>query len=98
MAIMFIAWLLLKRTTVLTSETSQSRTDPASDASQLLSENDMIGVTTRSRLSDFVNINNVDLYRDEYSEVGGDIEVEDTVSKRMNGKMGPLWRLYYWLI
>ncbi|KAH9485215.1 putative amino-acid permease PB1C11.02 [Psilocybe cubensis] len=96
MVIMLIAWLLLNRTA---PETAQSEAQMAPELSQLLPDsNNNLGIKPMPRLSDLVDVNVVDLYRDEYLEVEGDFEVEDKVTKRLNGRLGHLWRLYYWII
>jgi len=46
---------------------------------------------------DLVDINTVDLIRDEYDEED-DTEGEDEITSRLHGKMKLLWTFYYWLI
>jgi len=48
---------------------------------------------------DLVDPGAVDLRRDEYDEPVGVLdESEDIVQKRLSGRTGVLWTIYYWLI
>ncbi|KDR75290.1 hypothetical protein GALMADRAFT_69558 [Galerina marginata CBS 339.88] len=92
--VMFVAWMLFQRSRQQPVENIDSSSD------QLLEES---GPTTsikkNSRFHDLVDADTVDLYREEYAEdVQADAEVEDEVTKRLNGNMRALWRLYYWLV
>lgn len=48
--------------------------------------------------SDLVDVNTVDLFRDEYEEALIDEVVNADREKRSQGKARWLWRVYYWLV
>ena len=48
--------------------------------------------------SDLVDVNTVDLMRDEYAEEYVDSVGDDERDKRYNGKVRWLWRVYYWVV
>jgi len=51
------------------------------------------------RFTDLVDIDGIDLRRDEYDEQSDDHEEETTRNKRLNrGKMWILWKLYYSIV
>jgi hypothetical protein len=45
-----------------------------------------------------VDVTTVDLIKDEYGEEETDIIDEDDRDERIKGKVGLLWRIYYWLV
>ena len=96
MVVMFFTWLFLS-----CRESEQSAGSPAEP---LLSDPGMdvdggspnfLNKTLKSH--DLVDIDTVDLIRDEYNEED-DIESEDEVTSRLSGKMKLLWTFYYWLV
>ncbi|KAF8973198.1 amino acid permease-domain-containing protein [Flammula alnicola] len=95
--VMFIAWMVLKRPTLQISQLSES-TPSASDHS--LPESTLIlrNNKKKSRFHDLVDVESVDLYRDEYTEEVVESAAEDEITKRLNGKARLLWSLYYWLV
>ena len=92
---MYFAWLLLSR-----GESGQS-VDPASVP--LLSDPGIDGSRPsgldreRIKYHDLVDIDAVDLTRDEYDEED-DTGDEDKIASRLKGKMKLLWTFYYWLV
>ncbi|KAF4620986.1 hypothetical protein D9613_000345 [Agrocybe pediades] len=98
MVIMFVAWMVVRG---FGHDGTLLREDPISSPSEpLLPESSTASSLGRrkSRLHDLVDVDSVDLYRDEYAEDPIEVEAEDEVSKRLNGRLGLLWRLYYWLV
>ena len=96
MVVMFFTWLFLSR--------RESEQIVGSTSEPLLSNPGMDGgipshVNRDKTLKyhDLVNIDTVDLIRDEYDEED-DMEGEDEITSRLNGKMKLLWTLYYWLV
>lgn len=52
-----------------------------------------------SRFHDLVDISSVDLYKDEYVEPGdGGSMSEDLMRKRLDGRWGVLWKIFYLLV
>ena len=95
MVVMFLTWLFLSR-----REAEKS----AGSASEPLLGMDVDGGSpshlNRDKIlkyHDLVDIDTVDLIRDEYEEED-DIESEDEVTSRLSGKMKLLWTFYYWLV
>ena len=96
MVVMFFTWLIFSRRE---SEQSAGLTSEA-----LLSDPGMDGGSPSHldrdktlKYHDLVNIDTVDLIRDEYNEED-DMEGEDEVTSRLSGKMKLLWTFYYWLV
>ena len=97
MVVMFFTWLILSR-----RESEQS----AGSVSEPLLSDPGITVDGGSpshldrdkslKYHDLVDIDAVDLLRDEYDEED-DIEGEE-VTSRLSGKMKLLWTFYYWLV
>ena len=92
---MFFAWLFFSR-----RESEQS----ADSTSEPLLSDPGIDGDSPSRLNrdktlkyhDLVDVDTVDLIRDEYDEE--DMESEDEIAIRLSGKMRLLWTFYYWLV
>ena len=96
MVVMFFTWLFLSR--------RESEQSADSTSEPLLSDPGMDGNNPSHldrdktpKYHDLVNVDTVDLMRDEYDEED-DIEGEDEVTSRLNGKMKLLWTFYYWLV
>ena len=88
--VMFFAWLFFSRRE---SELSARSLFPdPSDGNSPSRPN-----RNEVKYHDLVDINTVDLIRDEYDEED-DTGVEDEMTSRLNGKMKLLWTFYYWLI
>jgi hypothetical protein len=47
--------------------------------------------------SDMVDVNTVDLSKDEYVEGDADRADDEQRNKRIKGKTGHIWRLYNWI-
>ncbi|KIM45065.1 hypothetical protein M413DRAFT_65884 [Hebeloma cylindrosporum] len=95
-AVMFTAWMLLKRPRHANDEPSEdsSDTDPL-----LPRSNKHANDRTISRFHDLVDAETVDLFADEYTEEEqSDSDAEDEATKRKTGRMRLVWSLYYWLI
>jgi amino acid transporter, AAT family len=93
---MFFAWLFLSRRE--SEQTAGSTSEP------LLSDPGIDGGSPNRlnrdktlRYHDLVDVDTVDLIRDEYDEVD-DMESEDEVASRLTGEMRLLWTFYYWLV
>lgn len=52
----------------------------------------------RSWFSDLVNVDTVDLFRDEYVEQEEDKTDGEERKRRIIGRGGFLWRIYYWVV
>ncbi|KAI6110534.1 amino acid permease-domain-containing protein [Pisolithus croceorrhizus] len=100
MAVMYIAWLIVKGTLAwpFPVDISGNPLRSAGETTPLIhtsrSEHSKIGL---GAAFDIVDILAVDLYEDEYVEVSED-GVEDGVrEQRLNGPFGPLWRVFYYI-
>ena len=92
MIVMCLAWLFLSR--------RESGRSVCSAPDSLLSDPGIDGGIPkgeRIKYHDLVDIDTVDLTRDEYDE-GDDTGEEDEVASRLSGKMKLLWTFYYWLV
>lgn len=94
MGVMFFAWMLSRR----------PNTQSQIQANVTYSEDYPPGSQSRvtkalPRLYDLVDISTVNLYQDEYTEsMEGDVDAEDVMRKRIDGKLGILWKIYYFLV
>jgi AAT family amino acid transporter len=97
MVVMFFTWLFLRR--------RESEQSAGSASEPLLSDPEMevdsgsprhLNRDKTLKYHDLVDIDTVDLVRDEYDEEE-DIE-EDEVMSRLSGKMKLLWTFYYWFV
>lgn len=100
MAVMYIAWLIVKGTLAWPSpaDVSGNPLRSAGETTPLIhtSRNEGSKIDLGAAF-DIVDILTVDLYEDEYVEVSED-GVEDRVrEQRLNGSFGPLWRLFYYI-
>ena len=94
---MFFAWLFFSRRESEQSTGSTSEpllSDPGSDGG---TPSRLNWDKTLKKYHDLVDIDTVDLVRDEYNEED-DTEGEDEVASRLSGKMRLLWAFYYWLV
>jgi len=96
MVVMFFTWLFLS--------SHESEQSAGSTSEPLLSDSGMDGGSPSHlnrdktpKFHDLVNIDTVDLIRDEYDEED-DMEGEDEVTSQLSGKMKLLWTFYYWLV
>ncbi|KAF8810121.1 hypothetical protein BYT27DRAFT_7186985 [Phlegmacium glaucopus] len=94
--IMFLTWLLFGARESGRSAGSTSELDP-------LLSNPGVDGSSPGRLNryqikyhDLVDVDTVDLKRDEYEEV--DAGGEDEIARRLSGKKKLLWTLYYWIV
>ncbi|KIK27933.1 hypothetical protein PISMIDRAFT_674256 [Pisolithus microcarpus 441] len=81
MAVMYIAWLIVKGTLAWPSPADVSG-NPLRSAGAAF---------------DIVDILTVDLYEDEYVEVSEDGVEDRVREQRLNGSFGSLWRLFYYI-
>lgn len=82
MIVMYLAWMLIKR--------------PNPNA---LNSNSTSTPTRRKWwTSDLVDVNTVDLVRDEYEEQPVDEAEDKRVEQRLSGKARWGWRVYYWVV
>ncbi|KAI6026344.1 amino acid permease-domain-containing protein [Pisolithus microcarpus] len=100
MAVMYIAWLIVKGTLAWPSpaDVSGNPLRSAGETTPLIhtSRNEGSKIDLGAAF-DIVDILTVDLYEDEYVEVSED-GVEDRVrEQRLNGSFGSLWRLFYYI-
>jgi amino acid transporter, AAT family len=84
MIVMYTAWMLIRR---------PDPNIPASSSSILASP----GWRKEWWKSDLVDVNTVDLARDEYEEEHIDSVADDERDRRNKGKARWIWRMYYWL-
>lgn len=98
MVVMFFTWLFFSR--------RESEQSAGSASEPLLSDPEMevdggsprhLNWNKTHKYHDLVDIDTVDLIRDEYDEED-EIEGEDEVTSRLSGKMKLLWTFYYWLV
>lgn len=98
MVVMFLTWLFLNRRKAEKSTGSASEpllSDPGMDVDG--GSPSHLNRDKSFKYHDLVDIGTVDLIRDEYDEED-DMESEDEVTSRLNGKMKLLWTFYYWLV
>ncbi|RDB24776.1 putative amino-acid permease PB1C11.02 [Hypsizygus marmoreus] len=87
MLVMFIVWMVLKRPGASkglpeASGSGEGRRSPA----------------RRLWYSDLVDVDTVDLYRDEYVEEEDDKFDDEKRTSRLQGKLRFLWRFFYWIV
>lgn len=83
MIVMYLAWMIIKRP----------------DPNALASSNSTATPTRRKWwTSDLVDINTVDLLREEYEEQAVDEEDDQKMEKRLKGRSRWAWRVYYWVV
>jgi len=107
MLIMFLAWLYLKSPSS-SSQSSHSHSKSTimgndADASQPLLPQQNVTNTDliphrKHWYSDLVDVDNVDLSRDEYVDEEDDILDDEERTKRVSGRLGVLWTVYYWVL
>ena len=107
MLTMSLAWLYLKSQSS-SSQASYSHTKSTiirndADASQpLLPQESVVTLDLiphrKHWYSDLVDVDNVDLSRDEYVDQEGDILDDEERTKRVSGRLGVLWTVYYWVL
>lgn len=56
------------------------------------------GIPKRVRWFDLVDTLRVDLYRDEYADEPEDRKDDEIRERRVGGRAGGLWRVYYWVV
>lgn len=102
MIIMYIAWLLAKRTFVpITEPVTPAATpgnppsEPADESTPLISTNIRDRGTNYKSAFDIVDSHAVDLYKDEYVEDVTDDADDEEREKRSQSRLGLLWKLYY---
>ena len=105
MLIMFLAWLYFKSpsSSSQSSHSHSKSTIVRNDASQpLLPQESVINTDLIPRrkhwYSDLVDVDNVDLSRDEYADEEDDILDDEERTKRVSGRLGVLWTIYYWVL
>ncbi|KAI0930648.1 hypothetical protein AcV5_007307 [Taiwanofungus camphoratus] len=91
MLVMYIGWILFRRPLSLPDDETRPLL-PASPATPLLRS-----PHRRSKYSDLVDIAAVDLRRDEYEEEETDKRDDEERERRLKGRLGLLWKLYYWV-
>lgn len=87
MLAMYIAWLVVKRSSRLPTSSSESGPLLHTTAPQMTSQ-----------YHDFVDTRTVDLRRDEYEEDEVDKVDDEEREGRVRGRYRLLWRLYYWVV
>lgn len=86
MIVMFIVWMLVQR--------PGARKNLPNDS---VSGSGDAPLARRLWYSDLVDVDTVDLFRDEYVEEEEDKTEDELRKNRVKGKKGFLWRLYYWV-
>lgn len=96
MAVMYIAWSLIKRPV---PDSNDALPDSSEDATE---HTPLICLTRKEKQpwrawwrSDVVNVNTVDLRRDEYVEEVEDLADDEERENRLKGRWKVLWRAYY---
>ncbi|KAF8070371.1 amino acid permease-domain-containing protein [Lyophyllum atratum] len=89
MIVMFVVWLSMtwlrpSRSKDLPRGSGRDQTDPTP--------------ARRVWYSDLVDLNTVDLFRDEYVEEEEDNADDERRNDRVEGKRGFLWKVYYWVV
>ena len=91
MAVMYVLWLVFRHAlrprvtaALLTSESSSQTT--ASESAH---------PEAQKPFFDFVDVSDVDLYRDEHEETRVDKHEDEVRSQRLRGRAGWAWTLYY---
>lgn len=95
MALMYVIWIVVKRPKArILGDGAEGRPDDedATEQTPLFSHR---GVKERWRLLDLVDVNTVDLYRDEHKEDTLDLAEDSEREARTAGKWGWFWRVYY---
>lgn len=101
MIVMFVAWMVIRHPRLTFNllppiHTRSSSLEPIVPYTRPIQ-------ASRSRLnfqfSDLIDINTVDLKRDEYEEDAETDRLEDQQrNKRTTGRAAILWKLYYWVV
>ncbi|CCL99850.1 uncharacterized protein FIBRA_01874 [Fibroporia radiculosa] len=94
MLVMYFGWTLFKSPSALSSSSD-------AEASPLITPHaPLLGTPIRRRrqLYDLVDTRTVDLRRDEYEEGEEDVVEDEERERKLGGRAGSLWRLYYWFV
>ncbi|KAH9920102.1 amino acid permease/ SLC12A domain-containing protein [Fomitopsis serialis] len=86
MVVMYVGWVVMRRPPKPTGQVGEQRP---------LLHVGCVGTRSRVRWHDLVDVQNLDLKRDEYEEVDVDRIDDAKRQKRLEGSAGWLWRLYY---
>ena len=98
MAVMYIAWMILKRPTPPSAFRPESPTTPISSLSTHDHDRARRWQRPRWLCSDLVDVNVVDLVSDEYEE-GEVVKADDDEREgRVQGMTRVLWQAYYWVV
>ncbi|KAF8813720.1 hypothetical protein BYT27DRAFT_7180470 [Phlegmacium glaucopus] len=90
--VMFFAWLLFGGRESGSTSDPPPLSNPGVDGSSPSRLNNR----NKIRYHDLVDVDTVDLIRDEYEEV--DTGGEDEIARRLSGKKRLLWTIYYWIV
>lgn len=86
---MYLAWLFINRIPALKAKhTAPSSDEPLSPTAP---------APRRVRWFDLVDTANVDLYRDEHKDDVNDTIEDQERERRLSGRGGWFWRLYYYV-
>ncbi|KAH7923932.1 hypothetical protein BV22DRAFT_1130240 [Leucogyrophana mollusca] len=92
MLVMYLTWILAKRAVPMSPGSGNAPSASAHESTPL------IGTGTgghTSRWFDIVDIQNVDLFKDEYEEEATDEADDEQRAKRLQSRARILWRVYY---
>ncbi|PCH43551.1 hypothetical protein WOLCODRAFT_138428 [Wolfiporia cocos MD-104 SS10] len=91
MSLMFLGWIILKQVVCTAELDTSPPVLPATSTTPLLRRK------YQWKLHDIVDTSTVDLQRDEYEEGEIDKADDEEREKRLHGRAGLLWRVYYWV-
>lgn len=97
MTMMFTAWMIAKRPRPTSGNPSTYTRSSLEQLAPLIPQ--LHSRRSRTSFGDFVNVDTVDLKRDEYEEdVETDRLEDEQRQRRETGRAATLWRLYYWVV
>lgn len=97
MIVMTVVWFIVRRTK--TSKSSYDLPTPTQQGPDSPSHSkNVVGSRKAWWRGDLVDVDTVDLSRDEYVEVELDRAEDERQEARLRGKYGWAWRMFHWLV